>query len=120
MDDPELKQLLRDIAPLSGRTNGRRYPRRLQKRIIAYCARRRADGVSLRAVVGELGVSLPTLQRWCEAAPTAPTRFREVAIASATGAIPSPSRALVVHGPAGLRIEGLDVAALAQLWRSLS
>ena len=78
MDDPELKRLLHDIAPLSGRTNGRRYPRRLQKRIVAYCARRRAEGVSLPAVVGELGVSLPTLQCWCEEAPTAPTRFREV------------------------------------------
>jgi hypothetical protein len=55
-----------------------------------------------------------TLARWVGERKAAP-RFERVQMASAPAALP----ALIVHGPRGLRIEGLDVSSVAELVRRL-
>lgn len=60
----------------------------------------------------ELGISWKTLARWLSGRKPA-SRLRRVQVIA-------PTRAeVVVHGPHGLRIEGLDIGGIAQLVRRL-
>ncbi len=58
-----------------------------------------------------LGLPVLTLTRWASRERTA--LFRPVSVVDARSAV-------VVHGPRGLRIEGLDAAGLAELLRRLA
>lgn len=94
---------------------GRAYPAAIRERAIAYVERRRAEGVADEAIGRELGISPMTFRRWVGA--------RHSAFALATLVVPeaaAPSGALVVHGPRGLRIEGLDLTGVVALWERLS
>lgn len=67
------------------------------------------------ATIGaELGLCVSTLLRWTKAGPS-PAGFERVLIIGG-----SATRALVVHGPCGLRLEGLGLADVAELIRRLS
>jgi len=80
-----------------------------------YARRRRAEGVSDAAIARELGLSIETVRRW--------VRARSSAFVAAT-LVESPTSSfdseLVVEGPRGLRIVGMDVTQIAELWRRLS
>lgn len=94
---------------------GRAYPAAIRERAIAYVDRRRAEGSADEAIGRELGISPMTFRRWVGARPSA--------FALATFVEPeaaAPSGALVVHGPRGLRVEGLDFAGIVALWERLS
>ena len=95
---------------------GRAYPAAIRERAIAYVGRRRAEGVADEAIGRELGISPMTFRRWVGARPSA---FTLATIVEPEAAAP-PSGALVVHGPRGLRVEGLDLAAVVELWERLS
>ena len=94
----------------------RRYPARLRSRIADYSHERIKAGAALSRVSSELGVSHPTLVRILDEKP-APMRRVRVARLEATKKEP---RELVVRGPGGLVIEGLDVEGAAALVRALS
>lgn len=82
-----------------------------------YFRRRRAAGAAITEIASALGVKRHTLGAWT-LAPEAP--------ASRPGFVPvrvvdEPASArIVVYGPGGLRVEGLDLAALAELLRRLA
>jgi len=84
--------------------------------MLSYTVARRRQGATLLAVGGEIGMNWKTLARWVGERKTA-SRFERVQVAAAPAAIVSAS--LVVHGPRGLRIEGLDVGGVAELVRRL-
>jgi len=91
-----------------------RYTPELRTTAIAYARDRLAAGAGLKTVTEELGVGRYTLRGWLVAADQAQT-FRKVEVTDE----PAPPRRLVVHGPHGLRIEGLAVVDLAELLRRL-
>ena len=122
------KGLRRRLASLGQRGAGRRYPEEFKRDVMDYVTARRAEGVPVAAAVREVGLHEKTLERWRGRARLAvlPPRFRtvEVVPAETPAATPvatmAPRLRLTVHGPLGLRIDGLDVWSLACLWRELA
>jgi transposase-like protein len=91
------------------------YSAAIQQRAVAYWQRREAEGAWVSVVAEELGLHARTLARWVRRR-ARPASFRRVTVATALRA---ERPALVVVTPQGLRIEGLDVAQLAQLLDAL-
>jgi hypothetical protein len=95
----------------------------LQRRAVSYYRARRAQGAAQREIGVELGMPWRTLQRWAATFGDTPllspasTGFERVEIVEA----PPPARrsSIVVRGPAGLHIEGLDLDALVELLQRL-
>jgi hypothetical protein len=84
---------------------------------MAYRQEREREGASGRQVARELGVSEATLARWGPGREEPAGSFRAIEV------VLEPARsvgAMVVHGPRGLRIEGLSVEQLAELVARLS
>lgn len=113
--EEQREELKRELLVLGPRGRGRPYPRGLLEKILSYTVTRRRQGAELLAVGAELGISWKTLGRWLGARKTSP-RFERVQVAAA----PAATKSLVVHGPRGLRIEGLDVDGVAELLQRLS
>lgn len=108
-------------AALSGRGGrGRAYPVALRRLAVAYFVQRRDEGAAVDEIGPEIGISSNTLSRWEQdmRGPDEPSRGFEV-VHVVEDAVKTPSRGLVVHGPSGLRVEGLDVDSLAELLRRL-
>lgn len=109
-------------AALVGRGGrGRAYPEALRRRAVKYFLDRRAEGVPAADIGPEIGIGRDTLIRWeremrGQDAPS--TGFELVRVVEP--APPAPSHNLVVHGPAGLRVEGLDLEGVVELLRRLS
>jgi transposase len=112
-DDVEAKELREQLATIERRGRGRPYPPELRARVASYLVKRRAAGATLVGVGTELGMSWRTVERWSSPKPRA-SRATSLVRPVAIRAPPTPS-AVVVHGPRGVRIEGLDVASLAEL-----
>lgn len=108
-------QIRRAVAKLA-RGGKRRYPARLRRRIADYARNQIESDVSLTQVSSDLGVGHPTLIRFME---EAPPRMRRVRVAAPTRVTDS-SATLVVRGPSGIVIEGLDVDGAAALLRALA
>ena len=113
MDDTR-EELRTALSKLGEMGRGKRYPRALLEKMLSYTVARRRQGATLLAVGGELGMNWKTLARWVGERRAAP-RFERVQVAAPAAA----PRTLVVHGPRGLRIEGLDVDGVAELVRRL-
>lgn len=102
-----------------GRTTA--YPVELRERAVRYVRARIEHGGSMCGACEELGIGTDTFRRWSAASmprAAATPAFRPVAIAAMLTP-PTPAAGLVVHGPGGLRIEGLDLPTLAELLRRL-
>lgn len=108
----ELRQALSTLGP---RGRGKPYPKGLMGSLLSYTVARRRQGTTVRAIADELGMSWQTLSRWTGGR-TSGQRFERVEVVAAAPAEAS-SRTLVVHGPRGLRIEGLDLDGVAELVR---
>jgi len=93
---------------------GRPYPEELRKAVAAHVMARHDEGENLTSLAEALGLSLITVQRWAKQENVA--IFRPVSVVE--GRIEGRGR-VVVHGPRGVRIEGLDAAGLAELLRRL-
>jgi len=106
-------QIRRAVERLEARGRGIRYPVELKTRLISETQRRRETGATLEAIGEELGISWRTLARWCTEARTSAPGFRSVEVVVAPRSTP------VVHGPHGLRIEGLDLDGIVELVRRL-
>lgn len=114
MDFAREAAAFREAVRRAGRRGaGKRYPAEVRGQGAAYLAARRAAGVPMSAVLRELGLRRDTLARWVEQAPAARPRFVPVSVVEEAAGI-------VVHGPRGVRVEGLDVAGVAELLRRLA
>jgi len=101
---------------LRSRGPGRRYPASMRQKAEEYLRTRRQAGVPVGLIARELGLGSGTLARWAaKHRGSTSVAFVPVKVAAApVGA------GVVVHAPGGLRIEGLEVAALADLVRRLA
>jgi transposase len=91
---------------------GRAYPRALRSRTAEYVHRRRSEGVGDEQIARELGISAVTCRRWAGA--------RTGSFAEARVVETPTAGSVVVHGPRGLRVEGLALEQVIELWVGLS
>lgn len=110
----EAADLRTELGQLGPRGRGRAYPEAFRVRVIAYVDARRAEGASARIAGEEIGMDWRTLLRWAPRSP--PAAFERVLVRDD---MPAASSSLIVHGPCGMRIEGLDVASVVELLRRL-
>ena len=113
-DGQEVLSLRSELARIERRGRGRAYPTALRNRVTAYVESRRAEGASMAMIGAELALCVSTLLRWKKIRPRAASFERVLVVADK-----APVSTVVVHGPCGLRIEGLGVAEVAELCRRL-
>ena len=120
------RRLRREISRrVPARGPGRRYPADLQERIAAFFDDAVDSGEAALEVAGALGIPLQTIERWreCLAVECGVPLLATVEVVADVGEVPAAActqvSGLTVYGPAGLRIEGADVATVAALWRAL-
>lgn len=108
----------RIVAAQRERRRGKVYPPELRRDIESYLRDRLGAGGSPHGVAREIGVSQTSLQRWRLQARRDPglPHLRPVSVLPAP---PTLTGAISVSGPRGLRIEGLDLDAVAELIRRL-
>jgi hypothetical protein len=112
----------------AGHPRGARpYPAEQKEFALRYAAARQQEGARVEAAARELGVSGLTLQSWRRRSKG--TMLQRVQIVSGSGNVrssqprlpgPSDGSDWTVHGPAGLRVEGLSMPALVELCRELT
>ena len=119
MDD-RVRQLQLRIRTLHrGRPANRiRYPQELRAEIVAVARAGHAAGRSVHSLARVLGVSVPTLTTWLRRSSRGQLRRVAVVPPSMT-AISSPASPVIVT-PHGVRVEGLDLAALIAVLRSVA
>jgi hypothetical protein len=119
----EAEQIRREVERQQGEAGGGRlrYKPALRRRAVAYLGRCEGDGETAWTVSSKLGLPWQTLRRWQQAGEgKAEPRvaFRRVAV-ERDERRDTRGAGLAVEGPLGLRIEGLTISELAELWRSL-
>jgi hypothetical protein len=114
MDEQQTAARVRaQVRALGTRGRGRRYPVALRRQVLAYVATRRAQGTTLRAASREVDMSWRTVEHWLHDGKDPKAVLRPVTVTSSVAVERVAS--IVVHGPHGLRIEGLDVRQIAEL-----
>lgn len=100
------------------RGRGVRYPEALRVEAVACAREGLASGASLGEVASRLGIGIPTLSRWLEQGGVVGLREVEVLepCLPAGGVV---SAGVVLVTPSGHRVEGLELAQLAELLRAL-
>lgn len=115
MDRNDGKRLRRELERASRRARRRRYPAALRQRAVHYARLRQGQGAVRREIAAELGLNPRTLSNWLDGR----GRFCAVEViddrTAATTVSSSRATRLVVLTPRGLRIEGLDLDAVAAL-----
>jgi len=98
------------VQALGERRAGLRYPNEIRARVAEYVRQRRGDGEQLKVIAAELGMRRQLLRRWSESEPApGASAFLPVSVVGDT------PDGFVLHGPRGIRVEGLDIDALAAL-----
>jgi hypothetical protein len=110
------EELKAEVAKLGPRGRGRPYPKGLLEKILSYTVARRRQGAKLIEVAAELGLQGQALSRWLGEKRRV-NRFDRVEVVAAPSVAVPASSTIVVHGARGLRIEGLELAAVAELVR---
>ena len=95
----------------------RRYSSALQQQAVEYYLARRQHGDGVREVATALGVAPWSLHRWMRTWATH-GRFHEVQMIASPSPMAGTAPVIIVSAE-GLRVEGLDVGAAAQLLRLL-
>lgn len=112
--DKEAAILRRELSRVTtGR--GKRYPRELRERVVAWAKRRRAAGASLESIKRDLGQRYDTVRRWCAVATPAPAR----ALVPVRVIVERQERTVSVVSPSGFRVDGLSLPEAAALLREL-
>jgi hypothetical protein len=94
-----------------------RYPDAFQRAVRALARRRLGQGGSVARLARELGVSEPTLTKWCR--PPVPPVLRPVAVRPDPTPLAPPPAGVVLLTPHGARVEGLDRDGLIAVLRAL-
>jgi hypothetical protein len=116
MDD-EREELKQELEKLGPRGRGRPYPKLLLGKLLSYTVARRRQGAKVAEVAAELGMKFQTLSRWIgEQRPT--KRFERVEVIAPR--VESKTRALIVRGPGGICVEGLDLDGVIELMRRVA
>ncbi len=110
---------------LGSETNARGYrvfSKEARARAVEYAKQRLASGATAEGVWVELGLREWTLQRWLQqsrrrATEKKPVGFRRLEVKTESEV---PRSTIVVVGPGGVRVEGLQVAEVAALLQRLS
>jgi hypothetical protein len=112
------EELRKEVDRLGTQRLGRRYPEALRRDIVKHAEECFAAGIPWAQVAKGVGITGCTLLQWRkDALPPQQATFLPVAVIEP----PRHSQGqLVVHGPAGLRIEGLDLDGVAELIRRLA
>jgi transposase len=113
MDQSELKAARRLLE--SSRTPSGRLRAEARRGVVESVERARASGMTYASISVALGVDLDALHRWRWT-----ERVERPAMVAVRVQEPVRAASLVVHGPRGLRIEGLTVGELADLVQRLS
>src|SRR6478736_1531455 len=100
------EELKSELSVLGPRGRGRPYPKGLLEKLLSYTVARRRQGAKLVEVAAELGMKDQTLSRWVGEKRAAKS-FERVEVVATPTALSTTS--ILVHGPRGLRIEGLDI-----------
>lgn len=98
-----------------GRGTGKRLSKAAWPEVGRLIEQAHAEGVSYAAIAEAIGVSEITVTRWRDVSRFA--RLEEVRIVDAPAL---PTSEIIVHGPLGLRVEGMTLDDLAKLWSRLS
>ena len=93
----------------ASRTPGGRLRRASQAEVAAAIEQARSSGASYAEIAAAVGVTLQTLKRW-----RSTKEGSSLAIVRVVDAPPA-SRAVVVHGAHGVRVEGLSLDEVAAL-----
>ena len=110
--DKEAVKLRRELSRVeTGR--GKRYPKELRQRVVAWAQRRHGQGASWEAIKAEFGQQFDTVRRWCLA------ESRSRALVPVRVVSVSEARRVSVVSPAGFRVEGLAIAEAAALLREI-
>ncbi len=120
-------QILRVARSNGSRKRSRRYPEALRRAATNHARCRLEQGESVGSVAGTLGLSAQTLNNWLRS-----TRISGIASAGGMRAVSVVPRsdtdeppvesilpAPILITPGGLRIEGLDLASVAELVRRI-
>jgi hypothetical protein len=107
------EQIRQAVEQVAGRGRRRRYGSELRVQILAYAVDRKAHGADLETIGAELDVPWRTIARWCAVSRKQGRSFRRVEVVAKT------SPGFTVHGPRGVRIDGMDLDAVAELIRRL-
>ncbi len=108
-------RVLRALVLKARRKKRGAFPSSLQRQLLSYAERRWAEGASTPVVAAETGVNRHTLAYW-RAHQRTRTKLRAVRVVESENG----PAGIIVHGPSGVRIEGLDLDGLAELLRRLS
>jgi predicted transcriptional regulator len=113
MDDRTRMRLRAQLATAPRSGPGKGLPRALRLEVAQHAATRRADGTPIAQIARELGINAQTLRRWMLETRDAFGVVHVVphSVAPAT---------FTLTGPSGIRVEGLDLDALAALLRRLA
>lgn len=114
----DVATLREEIDRQGPRSPARRYPGELKRRVATWAKGERARGVGAKKVAEQLGLPWESVSRWMKprpprGLPRAGLRQVEVLEFAARGSRPT------LRSPNGYVVEGLDVAALAELIRRL-
>jgi hypothetical protein len=109
----DITTLRRSILALDKTKQRRRYPASLRKRLASYVLAHPER--SALTLARKLDMAPQTLERFVAGASPMLVPVRVVDDVS-----PSPSSAIVVRGPRGIVVEGLDVTGVAELMKALA
>lgn len=107
----------------SGRGTRWRFDDTFRAQVVAYVRARQEEGGTQEEAARELGLSAWTMSRWSRQ--RKPTQHREGSGAdfhpvAVKREVQASAGALVVHGPGGMRVEGLTLKQVAALLRELT
>jgi transposase-like protein len=96
-----------------------RFPAEFREEVLSLARERRALGVPVSRIAGELGVRTRTLSLWLRSAPK--RRLRRVKVAREAGTISvSPMPPALAVSVGAVKVEGLDLESVVRLVRALS
>lgn len=100
---------------------GTRFSAAFRAEVVSHARTRARDGAALARIARDLGLRPKTLARWMRQTPASKLRAVRVERDERPDlAAAAPDRRIVVVTPSGIRVEGLDIAGVAQLMRSLT